>query len=217
MPPQFVPLAIVLTVFLPGTPSLAQEPPEPPSGKFTVQGSTLVYDTEAASDEANREIENEDVAEMLEALRATPGIRTLKLNSTGGSVWAGNEMSRVVVDFDLNTVVEGECSSSCVTVFLGGERRTMTRGSKIGFHQRSWAAGAIEAYYDSWRAEENWDTPFDFASWVYQDTQTETFKDLTYMIGRGVDAAFAIETKRLRSGTWFPTRQTMLEAGVLTE
>ncbi len=188
-----------------------------PDEKFSLQGSVLFYDTEAASVRDDREVANDDIDVMKRHLRDTPGVRTVKLNSTGGSVWAGNEMARIVMDFDLSTVVDGECSSSCVTIFLAGRTRTMTRGSKMGFHQRSWSSSAIESYYDRWREDENWADPFEFASWVYQDTQTETFKDLTYMISRGVEPEFAIETKRYRSGTWFPTRSELIDAGVLRD
>ncbi|MCC1494362.1 ATP-dependent Clp protease proteolytic subunit [Cognatishimia sp. F0-27] len=187
------------------------------SGKFDIQGSTLVYDTEAARLGPAREIQNRDVDVLRDLLRANPGIRTLKLNSTGGSVWAGIEMAHIVQDFELNTVTDGACSSACVTVFLAGARRTMTRGSKIGFHQRSWNADAMADYYESVREEEGWETPFDFGSWVYSDTQTETFEELRYMIGRGVDPVFAIETKRMRGDLWFPSRAELEEAGVLVE
>jgi hypothetical protein len=124
-------------------------------------------------------------------------------------------MARIVQDYELDTLVDGECSSSCVTIFLAGQAREMSRGSKIGFHQRSWSADGTQSYYDRWREDEGWDTPFDFASWVYQDTQSETWKELTFMISRGVDPEFAIETKRMRSGIWFPGRRKLEQAGVL--
>ncbi|MEN9061735.1 hypothetical protein [Ponticoccus litoralis] len=190
---------------------------QPESGKFHVDGPVLIYDTEAASDPGDREIQNGDLEDLLEILRGTEGIRSLRLNSTGGSVWAGSEMARVVIDFELDTVVEGECSSSCVTIFLGGTRRVLARGGKLGFHQRSWAPGAMKTYYDSYAGEEGWETPFDFASWVYEDTQSELFKEMGFMQSRGVALDFAIETKRLRSTTWFPTRLELVQAGVLTD
>jgi len=109
-------------------------------------------------------------------------------------------------------------SSSCVNIFLGGAARRMQRGSKIGFHQRHWPVEAMEAYYESWREEKGWETPFDFASWVYRDTQSETYADLSYMIARGVDAGFAVETKKvIATDEWFPSRIELVEAGVLRD
>ncbi|SMX40878.1 hypothetical protein [Maliponia aquimaris] len=197
--------------------AMAESQQQEASGKFRIEGSTLFYDGEAARDPKNTEIESEDVDELLALLRVNDGITELWLNSVGGGVWAGQEMARLVMDFELDTRVTGECSSSCVTVFLAGARRTLERGGKLGFHQRSWSAEAMRTYYDSWRQDEGWETPFDFASWVYEDTQSEIHKEMTYMISRGVDPAFAIETKRMRSTIWFPSRAELLAAGVLHE
>lgn len=210
-------IGIVLACLLLPCAGLAQVQPEEASGKFRVEGDTLYYDGEAARDPKNTEIETEDVDEMLALLRANEGITALWLNSVGGGVWAGQEMARLVMDFDLDTRVSGECSSSCVTVFLAGKVRTLERGGKLGFHQRSWAAEAMQSYFDAWRQDEGWETPFDFSSWVYEDTQSEIHKEMTYMISRGVDPVFAIETKRMRSTIWFPTRAELLAAGVLHE
>lgn len=187
------------------------------ANKFQVDGAILTYDTENVSDADAREIESDDVDVLLDVLRKETDVAILRLNSTGGSVWAGNEMARIVQDFELDTLVDGECSSSCVTVFLAGHSRSMTRGSKVGFHQRSWSSDGTQSYFDRWRDEEGWETPFDFASWIYKDTQSEIWKELTYMVSRGVDASFAIETKRSRSGIWFPTRNELKDAGVLRD
>ena len=185
------------------------------NGKFTVAGDTLTYDTETA--DVSGEMEDEDIDEFLRLLRANPGITALVLNSGGGSIWAGDEMARIALDFELDTVVSGECNSACVNIFLAGQSRVMTRGSKIGFHSRSWSPGAMFDYYEKWRADEGWDTPFEFGSWVYSDTQAETYQDLSYIISRGVDAKFAIRVKEPRKVMWYPRRSELLAAGVLTD
>lgn len=200
-----------------GSDALAQKYASAGQAKFTVDGTTLVYDSEMVSGDAYPEIDGPDVDEMRRLLHRHDQISTLQLTSTGGLVWAATEMAQIVVDFGLDTVVEGECSSSCVTIFLAGNSRRMTRGSRLGFHQNSWSDEGMQSYFKDWREEENWDTPFDFASWVYQDTQHETAAQLEYMIGRGVDPLFAIETKKYRPIMWFPARQELLAAGVLRD
>lgn len=187
------------------------------SGKFSVDGTVLTYDTYAAKNEENREIEGDDVDEFIDLLRASPGVTELVLSSTGGNVWAGEEMARIVIDFELDTRVIEECSSACVTVFLGGERRVLDRGGKLGFHRRSWSSGAMRDYYTDWREDEGWQSPFDFASWVYRDTQNEVFEEVEYMMSRGVEASFAIRTKRARTSMWFPSRDELEAGGVLRE
>ncbi|WP_341366804.1 hypothetical protein [Yoonia sp. BS5-3] len=187
------------------------------TGKFDLRGSVLIYNSDNAAVGGYPEIEMADVEELRGYLRSQPHIKTLELNSGGGSVWAGNEMARIVLDFGLNTRVEGECSSSCVNIFLAGQNREMARGSSIGFHQYGWTDEGIESYFKEWRDEENWRTPYDFASWLYQDTQHETAAHLEYMISRGVDPLFAIEAKKYRPAMWYPTRSELEDAGVLRD
>lgn len=197
-------------------PGQAQE--SDPATKFRVEGDRLVYNTEGAPEGGPGGIEDTDVDVLIATLRAHPEVKTLELDSGGGSVWAADRMAGAVIDFELDTHVNGSCTSSCVTVFLGGARRTMSRGSRIGFHQIQWSASSIERFYESEREIENWRTPFDFASWIFADTQNETYHRLMYMVSRGVDPLFAIETLRTPSSdTWEPWRARLLAAGVLTE
>lgn len=188
------------------------------SGKFRVNGDVLIYDTDTPNENEREGIKSADIDIMLELLRATPGIRTVQLNSTGGSVWSSYKLSDIILDFELDTHVHGDCDSSCVTVFLAGQNRTMSRGSRIGFHQIYWSAENIEGYYNDNREDDDWDSPFEFAEWMYQDTQDEIYTALKYLTSRGVDPAFAIETIRDPDGSmWRPRRGALLKAGVLTE
>ncbi|MEM8538463.1 MAG: hypothetical protein AAGF56_11465 [Pseudomonadota bacterium] len=191
------------------------EPSGASSSKFSVQGATLIYNSNDVGSDAYPEIDGPDVDELRAHLRRNSNINTLQLTSTGGLVWAGDEMARIVLDYGLNTRVVDECSSSCVMIFLAGEDRVLTSGSKIGFHQNSWSSGGAQSYFKDWRDAEGWRNPFDFASWLYQDTQHETAAQLEFMVSRGVDPSFAIETKKYRPVMWFPTRQELRNAGVI--
>lgn len=185
--------------------------------KLRVEGDELIYDTHLAETGSDQEILAPDLDRMQDLLRAHPDVTTMRLNSPGGIVWVGQEMARIVADYELNTVTDGECSSTCVLVFLAGQSRQMTRGSKIGFHQTNWSAGSIEAYYANRKDDNGWDTPFEFASWMYQDTQSEVYDGLTYLIDRGVAAGFAVETLKSSDDVWFPSRKELLAAGVLRD
>ena len=53
---------------------------------------------------------------------------------------------------------------------------------------------------------------------MYLDTQQEVYANLRYLISRGVDPAFAIETIRdPQAEVWRPTRAELLAGGVLTQ
>lgn len=188
------------------------------SGKFRVDGETLIYDTESPGPDEEAGIVSDDVERLLDLLRGADTITRLQLNSSGGEVYAASQMSDIVVDFELDTHVHGDCDSSCVTIFLGGTRRTMSRGSRIGFHQIFWSADNISAYYDREREEQGWQSPWDFAAWMYLDTQEEMYAHLKYIVSRGVEPGFAIETiKNPQAEMWRPRRRELQEAGVLTE
>ena len=187
-------------------------------GKVQIENDRLIYDTESPAEKEGIGITTDDVPLILQKLRENAGISVLQLNSSGGEVYAATQISDIVIDFELDTHVHGDCDSSCVTIFLAGGKRTMSRGSRIGFHQIFWSPENISAYYDRERSDQGWQTPFDFAAWMYLDTQEEIYAHLKYMISRGVDPAFAIETiANPRSEMWRPYRSELREAGVLTE
>lgn len=212
---RFLGLGLGLGLALIASAVLAREPLE--SGKFTVEGEVLVYDTVAPPEGVVEEMENADIDELLQVLQRHPEITTLRLNSSGGSLWAGDEMARLVMDFELDTEVQSVCESACTTVFLGGAKRRMQRGGKIGFHRSHWSPEDIESFYASEREEEGWRTPFEFSAWVYEDTQEEVYRDLTYMLSRGVGAEFAIRSKGYFSDMWYPTRRELREGGILRD
>lgn len=185
--------------------------------KLYVDGETLVYDTTNGHD-GHSDIEREDVEVLRALLQAHPEVSVLQLTSSGGSVWAAQIISDIVIDFGLDTRVDGDCDSSCVTIFLAGKNRTMTGGSRLGFHQVQWSADNIQEYYEREANDFGWTTPWEFAEWMYLDTQQEVYRTLNYMVSRGVDPAFAIQSIRKPDGSmWRPYRAVLRAAGVLTE
>ena len=169
-------------------------------------------------DGKERGVRGADIKALREMLRKHPDITTMELESTGGSHYPSMEIGDLVIDFGLDTHVPNICESSCVTSFLGGTNRTMARGARLGFHQLSWDPKDAEEYYKEHREWREWETPFEFVEWMNQDTQTETFNRLTYMINRGVDPRFAIQSlRRPDASMWRPYRAVLLAAGVLTE
>lgn len=66
-------------------------------------------------------------------------VRTVVLDSPGGSVRDALAMARLIREKGLDTMVEGEgrCASSCPLVFSGGKERIALDGATIGVHQVS--------------------------------------------------------------------------------
>ena len=186
--------------------------------KFSLAGTTLIYDTDRAEAEIDQEIVWEDSEALLALLLGNPEIEIIQLNSIGGLVDAARYMADIIIDFEKDTHVVGECSSACVPLFLAGNRRTIQRGSWLGFHQSYWDAADMEAYYDDLREDEGWLTPFDFASWVVEDTQQSVVATMEFMIERGVRPSFVVKVLQATSDDmWYPRRAELEEAGVIRE
>ena len=183
---------------------------------FTVNSDAVVYDT--VNSEVSEEIDFGHDEQLLEILKANENIRVLILNSEGGYLEAGYDIADIVIDAELDTHVDNVCESACATIFLAGKGRSLGLGSKIGFHSSSWAAESIQDYYTSEKDTQGWETPFDFASWLYEDTQAEIFSDFEYLLEREVEAKFAIKTLKASSDSmWYPRRKELEAAGVLRE
>ena len=183
---------------------------------FTVNGNAVLYDT--ISSEVTEEIDFGHAETLLEILKGNENIEMLILNSEGGLIEAGYDIADIVIDAELNTHVEFICESACATVFLAGNKRSLELGAKIGFHSSYWAAEDIQEYFISEKDTMGWETPFEFASWLYEDTQAEVFSVFEYLLERGVNAQFAIRTLKASSDSmWYPRRAELEAAGVLTE
>ena len=183
---------------------------------FRIDGENIYYDTTNTEDDDGIAYGHEE--ELLDLLKKNKGIKTIHLNSGGGMIEPSQDMSAIIIDAKLDTHVEFKCASACVTMFLGGLNRTLDLGGKLGFHKSYWEADSIKEYYESQKEDEKWESPFEFASWLYEDTQAELFIEFEYLLERGVSPSFAIDTlKAGADGMWYPRRKQLLEAGVLTE
>lgn len=68
-------------------------------------------------------------------LRAYPDVKQIILASTGGNIYEARGLSNTIRQNGLNTLVMSECSSACTTVFIGGIKRRLASGGRLGFHQ----------------------------------------------------------------------------------
>ena len=183
---------------------------------FSVNKNTLFYSTGDGTEVS--EIDWGHEQQLLRILKEHREINTLVLKSEGGMIEVANNMADLVIDAELDTIVEENCESACVTIFLAGMNRFMEIGAKIGFHASWWSAEDMQSYYQDKRENEGWESPFEFASWLYEDTQKEIFKEFEYLLERGVQPHFAIQTLKAGSdGIWYPRRKELLKGGILTE
>ena len=186
--------------------------------KFVIDGEILHYNTDLAATEAGQEITSADRDFFGKVLKENLDIEVIHLTSWGGEIEASYEIADLIIDYGLDTHVVDVCYSACTALLLGGEKRTMERGSKVGFHRSWWDAGGIKDYYEENKEHKGWDTVFDFAAWMYEDTQEEIYEGFEFLLERGIAPLFAIKTLREDSDDgWYPRRKELLEANFLTE
>ena len=185
--------------------------------KFTIDQSKLIYDTENIEDWENAEINQDDPDIFFQLLSENPQITTVQLNSAGGLQADAYEISDLIIDFDLDTHVNGVCHSSCTILFLAGNKRTVERGSTLGFHQLHWPAESQRVYYDYYLGTD-WNDEFEYAEWLYNDAQATILLDMEYLLERGVESSFAIKTLQADpNDMWIPRRKELINAGVIIE
>ena len=117
--------------------------------KFTVDGDKLYYTSALAKNEIDQEINWDDIVVLEDLLKQHSGIKTLVLDSQGGFIAAAKYFADIIIDYELNTNVDGTCESACTIIFLAGEIRTIERGSWLGFHKTSWSSEHISEFYNN--------------------------------------------------------------------
>ncbi|MBC8267154.1 MAG: hypothetical protein H8E36_00200 [Rhodospirillaceae bacterium] len=179
------------------------------SADFSAKGDTLYF---------SGFVNMDDEKDFLSVLKQNEGIKMVVLDSEGGRVHPSTRIASMIIDFELDTHVEGECLSSCAHYFqLAGIKRTMGRGSRIGYHQTFWEYEHLKKNYEE--APEEWNNDkFLFAKWIDEVAVRQISEDLEYALSRGVTAEFAIKTVQVGlDNVWYPLRPELISAGVLTE
>ena len=202
-------IIFIVTVFLITTHLKAEE-------KFAINGDILTYRTDQNEDSEG--ITLDDVAVFKSLLKANTQVRVVKLSSGGGEVAAAYEILDVVIEQQLDTHVIDFCESACTLILLAGVNRTAEKNAKIGFHQTSLSPADAKLEYKELKGELGFETPYDYASWLLEDTQDLILNDLYYYQSLGLSLDFIIKTMEAYSDEmWYPDHAYMVEEGVLTE
>ena len=148
-------------------------------------------------------------------LRENEAIDTLVVTSDGGVFDYAMDVAQVVFDYQLNTKADIMCYSACTFILLAGEKRGVTRGARIGFHQAYWELVDIEEYYLDNQAD--YDGVYDYVADQMEYAQTDAYNDILYMIEQGVDPEFAIRARLSTPGDdmWYPKLDELFTANVL--
>lgn len=138
---------------------------------------------------------------LADVLDATPSIRLVQLESTGGHRGAGLRLARVILDRGLDTTTMRLCESACTFAFLAGRERSLGPKARLGFH----SAGM--RYAPKGLDEKG----------MMAATQRAQASMQRFYAERGLPAAFIDRVLATPDQTmWFPSRAELLQAGVIT-
>ncbi len=128
------------------------------------------------------------VPDMLRSvLDRTPSVRAVRFESPGGDVAAAMEVARILHDRGLDSYVGRGCNSACTLAFLGGRRRYLAEGARLGFHE-AWSPGVAPSRLDG----------------LLRDAYAQL----------GVPGGFIDRVLRTPpDSAWFPTRAELRDAG----
>lgn len=132
-------------------------------------------------------------AAVSELLAGNPDVRRIRLNSGGGALSEGVRLRELIVTHGLDTYSSRECSSACVSAFIGGRFRYLQRGARMGFHlPRNWeplSTGPVSSLYAT---------------------------ELRYFQQRGVPDWFLGNWIRSGQKFWYPTEFQLRRAGIVS-
>jgi len=123
------------------------------------------------------------------------GVTGVILDSRGGRIYEGRQLANIILANDLDTYSLAGCYSACGTAFMAGNRRYLSSGANLAFHQYTAPGDNIGLYFD---------------------IGTEQEKDLRIYRRQGVSEDF-IERIFLadQDDLWYPTVDELLESGAV--
>ena len=128
------------------------------------------------------------------ALDANPNVRVVRLESRGGRVAEGLALGTLLRDRNVDTFVNGECSSACVTAFSGGARRIISANARVGLHSAGGAGFSANTIASANRRSDE------------------------FIAARGVDQRVLEKGASIKNDQiWFPSAQVLLGSGLATE
>ena len=188
--------------------------------RYTILDDTLTLDmrVEEPGYEFDGALDEYDETEVISYLFDNPQIKTLRVTGPGGYLPTASAIAEYLIRHDINTEAIGECDSACTQIFLGGKTRALAPGAKLGFHRPHLVKEREQKFYEENHIKKGWKDRFDYGIDTYDLAMVHMAKSIEYMLSRGVDIDFILKKYSTSSyDMWYPSREELLEAGVVTE
>ena len=180
--------------------------------KFSLKGTTLVYNTNLSTDPDQNYITFDD-AKVFKKYLDENNIKTLRLTSEGGQQGASLDIKGLVLEHELNTEVKGECSSACSIIFVAGQKRKLIGKAKLGFHT---TFTRIEDFEKRKKVVEGYDERLDYENTIAYFQRLSTANEIVFFLTQGIDLYFALRVQKVHPlDIWFPKRKELIKYGVV--
>ncbi len=131
-----------------------------------------------------------------QTLADNPGVTSVLLGSAGGYVFVARAMALQILERNLDTHIATHCYSACTVAFLAGERRTMAKNAKLGFHQYKLESGNQPELIS---------------------VADELERDRQFFVERGLSHEFVQNVFTAgHSELWIPDNDVLVKAGVIS-
>jgi len=159
-----------------------------------------------------------DVDKILSLLDNNENIDRVVFNGVyAGTQTDGLEISDLIIDFELDTHIIDYCWGNCIFMFMGGQNRTMSKGSEISISINGYRLEFIEEIIEN-NDYEVIGSLAEYIVWVDEIARVEIIEYFTLLLEQGVKPAFIIESiEKASKSDWVPRRKQLLEANILTE
>ena len=159
-----------------------------------------------------------DVDKILSLLENNENINRVVFNGVyQGGQTDGLEISDLIIDFELDTHIIDYCWGNCIFMFMGGQNRTMAKGSELAINMTGYRLEFIEGIIEN-KDYEIIGSLSEYIVWVDETAREEIIEYFTLLLEQGVEPSFIIESiEKASKENWIPRRKQLLEANILTE
>lgn len=132
--------------------------------------------------------------EVSKILKNNPGIEGIILDSSGGRIYEGRKLAKLITKYSLNTYSLEGCYSAATISFIAGEKRFLGIGANLAYHQ--------------YQNQEGFDSSISL--------KAEQSKDILFFQQQGVKDEFTKKMFNTPSNDfWYPTIDEMINANVI--
>lgn len=193
------------------SPSLAQDSIAL-NKKFSLQGTTLIYNSNLSVDPNLNYITFDDV-KVFEQYLDKNDIKTLRLTSKGGQQGAMLDIKDLVLKHKLDTEAKGECESACSIIFIAGQKRSVIGKAKLGFHT---TFTKIDDFEKRKKLVEGYDDRLDYENTIAYFSKVSAVNEVVFFQTQGIDIYFALRVLKVHPlDMWYPKHKDLIDYGVI--